>query len=85
MTRMNSRLVERRAMPLQCYVIYRSPSDYPDKFVVRRWECSSPPQAREMINSPVDTVKEARALVPKNLVRFHRALTDDAVIVETWL
>jgi len=72
------------------YVVYRNPSDYPDKFVVRHYVVISgavlvedgPPMA------VVDTLEDARgsiATTAGELVRLPRHKDDDPVIVEVWV
>lgn len=72
---------------LRTYTIYRDPLDAPGRYVVRgfsiyRGEPDPVPDAKAYA---VDTLAQARALVPGGLVRFARSATDDAAIVETWL
>lgn len=67
---------------LLIWTIYRSPSDFPGKTVVR------PHSARR--NAPLlhhmeaESVEALRAMLPPLLYRIGRAPSDDPVIVETW-
>ena len=67
------------------WVIYDHPRDYPDKFVLRRWNIV----ANRVI--PTDeiafakTLPEIRAKVPKHLYCMARFADDDPCIVEVWL
>lgn len=76
------------------YVVYDQASDFPGKFVVRRWECwpnegaegdlcHSMPDANPLIVA--DTLNEARSVVPVGLACFPRQALDDSAILETWL
>lgn len=73
-------------MVMSTWTIYDSPSDYPDLFVVRRWEIR---HGYEPV--PTDDVRTASSLaqarrnVPGGCVRFHRSPGDDPTIVETWM
>lgn len=68
------------------FTIYRNPSDYPGKFVTRKWQnvngwnlSIDPPVAIE------DTLEKARSWVPQELARIPRHPSDDPAIVETWI
>ena len=63
------------------YVIYQNPSDFPGKFVLRRWVGLNPDQKPAVCM----TLAEARRAVPPNKYRLPRFDNDDPVIVETWL
>lgn len=65
------------------FVIYEYPADYPEHFVVRRWEIT-PGSALPGDGSLHDTLEEARTMVPPGLVCLPRAPDDDAAIVEVW-
>ena len=43
------------------YCIYKNPSDYPDKFVVRHWDGLKPDTEPLMVS---DTLDEARIVIP---------------------
>lgn len=74
---------------LPMYVVYKNPSDYPGKFVVRLCvagrgtvTCDKEPLAVR------GTLAEARAAIEAlvgPLHRMNRQPDDDAVIVEVWL
>jgi hypothetical protein len=68
------------------YCVYRKPTDYPDKYVVRKWEIYSG------LQSPVpgglqiaNDLLTARKLVPEGLARLARLPNDDPNIVEVWI
>jgi hypothetical protein len=71
--------------PLRIWTIYRNPTDYPTKYVVRGASVT-----RTIVHDPeptavVDSLSEARAAVPSGLVCMPRQIADDPVIVECWL
>ena len=71
---------------MELYCIYWSPSDYPNKFVVRRWILDG-------INTPkpdpacqvFTRLTGARKSIPKGLIRIGRDAKDDKSIVEVWI
>jgi len=64
------------------WTVYRSPLDFPGKFIARRFVLDKP--TRDVIIA--DTLEEIRErLSRKGLARFGRFEGDDPVIVETWL
>ncbi len=67
--------------PLEMFVIYDHPEDFPGHFVVRRWLLDKPTGDFALAL----TLEEARAEVPPGLCRLLRAPGDDRVIVETWV
>ena len=69
---------------LNQWIIYQHPKDFPESFVVRRWEIGA---ARLIATGDVsifDNLAQARASIPGYTVRFPRATSDDPHIVETW-
>lgn len=80
---------EENRQTLEHYVIYERPKDYPDKFVVRRWVIKAGNEEEALIADKaavlVNTLEQARAVVPQGLYRIPRAQEDDPVIVETWI
>lgn len=68
--------------PLKIYTIYKWPSDYPGKIVVRKWHYDQPTDWVRVCS----TLKEARDSLPNHwLVRLDRMEGDDPCILETWL
>jgi len=53
-------------IPLIC--VYDHPTDYPDKFIARLWDCSTPTN----IIATADTLDELRAKIPDCMVRIDR-------------
>lgn len=66
-------------IPLIC--IYDHPTDYPDKFIARLWDCSAPTN----IIATADTLEELRAKIPDCMVKLDRHPKDDPCIVEVWI
>lgn len=66
------------------WVIYERPRDFPDGFIVRRWDINGP----DPIPGPAyaePTLEAARRHVPPGLVRLPRFENDEPHIVEAWL
>lgn len=66
-------------IPLIC--VYDHPTDYPDKFIARLWDCNIP--TRIMVTA--DTLEELREKIPSSMVRMDRHPKDDPCIVEVWI
>lgn len=64
------------------YVIYFNAADYPNQYVVRKFEGITPD-----INpiSVTNSLKEARETLPDGLYHIERCPNDDIQIVETWI
>jgi hypothetical protein len=69
------------ATTVSLYVIYDHPRDYPESFVVRRWDLEIP---REVVGT-APTLEAARELVPPGLYNLERYEGDDPNIVEVWI
>lgn len=66
---------------MEIYTVYKNPTDYPEKIVVRKFigiQSSIEPLCIE------DTLEEARKKIPAGLFRMDRMENDDAAILETW-
>lgn len=75
--------------PLSMFTIYRSPSDYPNKFVVREWLISGGP-LRQVKEPTVicDSLQAARICLQTlhpGLTCLGRAPDDEAAIEESWV
>jgi len=69
---------------LNQYVIYKNPTDHPKKYVTRKWGIQ--PGGLEPLEKVVcNTLKEARDIVPKGLVKVDRDPQDDPCIYEVWI
>jgi hypothetical protein len=66
------------------YTVYWNPSDFPGKFVVRRWTVTTfEPEPKEIIAiSP--SLDEVREKIPPNLHCEKRWRGDDPAILEVW-
>ena len=62
------------------WCIYDHPKDYPNHFVLRRWEWETPDMECQLF----DTLEAARAAVPPGLVCMTHP-NDDPAIAETWI
>ena len=72
---------------MEQFVIYEKPTDYPDKFVVRRWEITSEGADPKEVVDICDSLQEARDSILAHHPGFHRVprdRDDNSVIVETW-
>ena len=69
------------------YVIYKHPSDYPDKFVVRRWLIITSMLAPDTTPiGVVDSLEEARKLIPEVYgFKMPRLPQDDVAVAEVWM
>jgi len=71
---------------LPIFVIYRDPSDYPGKYVLRRQLVSGGVITVDPEPMAVgDTLMHARAQLPMGLHRMERHQDDEPQIVECWL
>lgn len=66
------------------YVIYQRPKDHPEGYVVRRWRIGEQGLEAESFAWRVDTLEQARAVVPAGLYCLGRMPGDDPVILEVW-
>lgn len=74
-------------MTLAMWIVYDNPSDYPGKFVARRFDvdASGPKPSSSVIIAPdVDTLRDILAF-ELHLVCLTRDPSDDPKIMETWL
>ena len=67
--------------PLEMFVIYDHPKDYPGHFIVHRWMGGKPTQDFAI----ADSLEAARAEVPAGMYRLPHHPGEDDVIAETWL
>lgn len=67
-------------MSLEIYTVYENPTDYPGKFVVRKFVLDKPTDWVKV----ADTLPEARATMPLGLFGMPRDPSDDPKIIETW-
>lgn len=71
---------------LTLYVIYGRPLDYPDEFVVRRWDGMSGSQIDQGLPfARGSTLPDVRAGLPAGLFNLGRDRFDDPTIVEVWI
>lgn len=65
---------------LTIWVVYDNPTDYPGRFVARKWLADTPTQELRL----ADSLEELRQLLPDGLCCLPRSPVDDPKIVETW-
>lgn len=71
---------------LSIWTIYDNPSDFPGKFVARRfvvYGATGPLATPEVFEA--DSLDEIRAMIPQGLFRMEPWQGDDIKIVETWI
>ncbi len=73
------------ADPLLMYVVYWNPSDYPRKYVVRRWYVQGDVMMDLTPLKVSRTLDGARAVLPPGLTNLGRYSDDDPAIWEVWL
>jgi len=85
-------LVDDLTKPMSLYVIYHHVKDYPGKFPVKRWNLKSATAEADQVRAResqlvgvVDSLEEARKLIPPGLHNVGRREEDDPVIVEAWI
>ena len=69
------------------YAIYDHPRDYPNHYVVRRWDIHpGVPVPIPNGNAELsETLSDARAAIPTGFVNIGRQAGDDLVILEVWI
>lgn len=67
------------------WVVYDHPRDYPEKFVLRRWNISAGQMIATDEMALADTLELIREAVPPGLYCLKRFTEDDPCIVEVWL
>lgn len=73
--------------PLDMWVIYDHPADFPDVFVARRWEVLREERATADIIK-ADTLEQVRFVIEREKhcsVMLPRQPNDDPKIVEVWI
>jgi hypothetical protein len=74
-------------MSLAMWTVYKNPSDYPDKYVARRFDVDGDgpkPSASIIIAESLEVLRETLEF-ELHLSCLDRSPGDDPVIVETWL
>ena len=70
------------------WTIYDHPEDYPDHFVVRQWKISTGwmlPAAEPALFKTVDAARSYVRRQYPGALRIDRQVSDDPVILETWV
>lgn len=68
---------------MKLFTLYKNPTDFPNKFVVREFIGDMAIQGDPHFVG--DTLDDARASIPKGMVRIPRDPDDDYVIVESYI
>lgn len=72
--------------PVEMFAIYKNPSDYPDRYVLRRWLVTDGGFVSDKHPMAVwSNLEEIRGEIPKGKVNIGRKPEDDPVIVEVWV
>ena len=66
------------------WVIYFDPSDYPGKYVARKWIVASGRIAATQVSYMSDSLEDARRHIPDGMFNLGRFANDDPKIVEVW-
>jgi hypothetical protein len=70
------------------YAVYRNPTDFPGKYVVRVWRQGAESPGGKPDAEPLfvgDSLEEARAALPDGVCCLDRLEGDPLHLVETWL
>lgn len=71
---------------LEIYTIYKSPSDFPGDYVIKKW-VFNPHPSQDLnfifINSDLEMCR--KEMKKFGLHRINRDVNDDPVILETWI
>lgn len=67
------------------WVITENPSDFPGKFVARKWLIGPGVRAVTDEHHVAESLSDVRCSLPAGLARVPRDPTDDSVIVESWI
>ena len=67
------------------WAVTQSPSDYPGKFVARKWLIGIGTVAATAELHVEDTLDEVRDKLPRDLILIPRHPNDDPAIVESWI
>ena len=73
-----------RKTPLTMWTVYANPSDYPGKFVARKFHVTNKVMPTDDI-IVAESLGHVRALLPKGLFCLTRNAADDGPIVESWI
>jgi len=64
------------------YAIYKNPSDYPNRFVLRRWIGTMPDDEPLAVEDDLDSCRDK---LPEGLVKMKPDYFEDPVILEVWM
>jgi hypothetical protein len=72
------------SLPLNLYVVYAHPTDFPDSYVVRRFELNEPTEEAYVCEN-LDVARLIVASLMPSAICLTRSPGDDPAIVEVWL
>jgi hypothetical protein len=81
---LNVTAISTTAPGLTLWAIYRSPADYPDKWVLRQWTIEDG-QLRAGEVDMGDSLEEIRVLLPTHARIIAREPDDAQCMIETWI
>jgi NADH:ubiquinone oxidoreductase subunit len=67
------------------WVVYAHPSDFPDHWVVRRWDGPDKPAHRPTVHASLEIAREAVQDENPGAFNLGRQPTDDPAIYEVWI
>lgn len=70
---------------LEQYVVYNSPKDYPNKYVVRRFLIGNGTLEPKEVVAISESKNEVLKHIPGDRVKIDRHENDDPVIEEVWI
>ena len=70
---------------MNLYTVYKDPSDYPGKFVIRRFVISGGNVEPANLICVEDDLETALTRLPPGLVKIDRFENDDPKILEVWM
>jgi hypothetical protein len=72
--------------PLVLYTVYDHPKDFPDEYVIRRWDAYTyTPIDKEQPFARALTLDDIHAALPPAVYNLGRLEEDDPVIIEVWV
>jgi hypothetical protein len=66
---------------IDVWIVYDSPSDFPGRYVARRFKMNEP--TSDVLTAA--TLEDLRALLPAGLIRLERTEHDQPHLVEVWV
>jgi len=67
------------------YAIYKNPSDFKGKYVLRRWIIDVKPIPDKIPIAVSESIEEVREHIPSGYINIGRQPEDDVSILEVWV